>query len=121
MARVRRLRMPKRVCARLFDLSSKIVLRTWEMTLITLDDAEREMHTTLGGSYDLNIVRAFLTRFATHDVVLISVFIPIGVLLGIALWHTGYFVLILLPFAAVILGLIGAALAQSRRYLTVFC
>jgi len=55
------------------------------------------------------------------DTVLIIALVVLGVLLGIGVWHAGYFVMLLLPIAAVILGLVGAAIARRRRFLAAFC
>ena len=55
------------------------------------------------------------------DTVLIIALVVLRVLLGIGVWHAGYFVMLLLPIAAVILGLVGAAIARRRRFLAAFC
>jgi len=55
------------------------------------------------------------------DAILSVVLVIIGVSVGSAVWLTGYVVMLLLPMAAVLLSLIGAALARRHRYLVAFC
>jgi len=62
----------------------------------------------------------FLPSSNRFDIVLIIVLVVFGVLLGIGVWHAGYFVMILLPIAAVILSLVGAAIVRRRRFLAAF-
>jgi hypothetical protein len=55
------------------------------------------------------------------DTVLIIALVVLGVLLGAGVWHTGFFVMLLLPIVAVMLSLVGAAIARRRRFLAAFC
>src|SRR5687768_5914075 len=55
------------------------------------------------------------------DALLAVVLVIVGASVGAAVWLTDYFVMFLLPMAAVLLSLIGAVFARRRRYLVTFC
>jgi hypothetical protein len=61
------------------------------------------------------------SRIGRFDTVLLVVLVILGVFVGIAAWYTGYAGMFLLPIAAVLLSLVGAAIARHRRYLVAFC
>src|SRR5688572_17737032 len=60
-------------------------------------------------------------RHARFDVVLSIVLVVLGISVGIAIWYTEFYAMFLVPTAAVLLSLIGAAFARRHRYLVVFC
>jgi len=62
-----------------------------------------------------------LSRIGRFDTVLLVVLVVLGIIVGKAVWHTGYAVMFLLPIAAVLFSLLGAVLARRCRYLTAFC
>jgi hypothetical protein len=55
------------------------------------------------------------------DTVLIVVLVVLGVLLGAGVLHTGFIAMFLLPIVAVMLSLVGTAIAHRRRFLAAFC
>ena len=62
-----------------------------------------------------------MSSIGRFDTVLLIVLVALGVIVGIAVWHTGYAVMLLLPIAAVLFSLLGVVLARRRRYLIATC